>query len=178
MIEDNIEQIIERIAKSRAVISGALTSTIIVFSLTLTSFFGYQPKVPLTNAILGALCFSLFLSPLGGLAGSIGDKIRGVILGAEISAIVFCSLCFIVALMAEQTNTFPLLYLSLFCCAFTVMGALCGGIGAVFGRTCREFGGKRFWPQFSIAELMIFVFLIAILMSCLVTLRQILGKAS
>jgi magnesium-transporting ATPase (P-type) len=176
MVEDDTEQIIERKAKRRAVISGALTSMIIVFLLLLTSFFNTTPKVPLTHAILGALCFSLFLSPLGGLAGSIGDKFREVILGAGISAIVFCSLCFVVAMMAEQTNTFPLLYFSLFCCALAVMGALCGGVGAVFGRTCREHEGKRFWPQFYIVELMILVFLVAILMSCLVTLRQILGK--
>ncbi|MGD0516011.1 MAG: hypothetical protein ABSA26_00620 [Thermoguttaceae bacterium] len=178
MIEDNAEQKIERKARIRAVISGVLTSTIILFLLLLIPFFTIRHEEPLTAVFSSALFFSLFFSPLGGLAGSIGVNQRHVSSGAAISAIIFCTFGLFTATLFAQNSPVPELFISLFCCAFAVMGALCGGVGAMFGRTCREFEGKRFWPQFSIAELMTFVFLIAILLSCLVTLRQIIGKAS
>jgi hypothetical protein len=174
MIEDNAEQKLERKARRRAVFSGVLTSTIIVFLLLLISFFTHRNEKALTLAYTS---FLLFFSPLGGLAGSIGDNLRQVRWGAIISAIIFCAYGLMFASIFSRNNTVPLLFIPLFSCASAVIGALCGGIGAMFGRTCREFEGKKFWPQFSVAELMAFVFLVAVLMSCLVTLRQILGKA-
>jgi hypothetical protein len=178
MIEDDTEQKIERKAKRRAVISGALTSMFIVFLLIIIPFFSLLHDKPIITAFEGALCFLLFFSPLGALAGSIGGKMPDVTLGAGISAMIFGFVGFVISLMDVQISSMTFLFIPLFCCASAITGSLCGGVGAVFARTCREFKGERFWPQFSVAELMILVFLVAILMSCLVTLRQILGKSS
>jgi hypothetical protein len=167
---------IERKARRRAISSGFLTSTIIVFLFILVPFYKLHQDEPLSTAFSSVLYFSVFFSPLGGLAGGIGGYLRQVTLGAAISAIIFCSFGFYIASMPTKTSTIPLLYIPLFCCASGMMGALCGIVGAMFGQTCRKFEGKRLWPQFSIAELMAVVFLVAILMSCLVTLRQLLGK--
>jgi hypothetical protein len=176
MSEGHSQLQIEKKAKRRAVIGGALTCAIILFLLILVPFITMRREEPLTAVFISALFFSLFFSPLGGLAGSIGVNLRQVNSGAAISAIIFCSFGLFTASSFSQESTIPSLFITLFSCAFAVMGALCGGVGALFGRTCREYEGKRFWPQFSLAELMTFAFLIAILMSCLVTLRQILGK--
>ena len=175
MIEDNAEQKLERKARRRAVFSGALTSTIIVFFIISKIIFTKAGE-GINPPFFACLTLFVFFAPLGGLAGSIGVKMRQVTSGAAISAIIFSAYGLIFASSFTHTNTVPLLFIPLFCCASAVIGALCGGVGAMFGRTCRNFEGKRFWPQFSIAELMAVVFLVAILMSCLVTLRQLLGK--
>jgi len=175
MIEDNTDQNIERKATRRAVISGVLTSTIIVF-IIISKLIFTKAGESINPSFFACLTLFVFFSPLGGLAGSIGVQIRQVTSGAAISAIIFCAYGLIFASAFTHTHTVPLLLILLFSCASAVIGALCGGVGAMFGRTCREFEGKRFWPQFSIAELMAFVFLIAVLLSCLVTIRQILGK--
>jgi hypothetical protein len=173
MVEDDTEQKIERKAKRRAVVSGALTSMFIVFLIYIILFFTLRPVEPLITAFSSALCFSLFFSPFGGLAGKIGGRLRHVSLGAAINAFLFGYFGFIIGTLSTRDSTEHFVPL-LSCCASAVIGAVCGGIGAMFGRTCREFEGKRFWPQFTMAELMMLVFLIAIFMSCLVTLRQIL----
>jgi hypothetical protein len=171
------EQNIQRKASRRAVISGAVTSTIIAFFITFYVIHYTTTQQGTNNGFCRCLSvFVIFFSSLGGLAGSIGVKTRHITSGAVLSAIVFCIYGLIFASTFTQNNTVPLLFIPLFSCASAVIGAICGGIGNMFGRTCREFEGNRFWPQFSMAELMIFVFLIAVLMSCLVTLRQILGK--
>jgi hypothetical protein len=167
------DQQIERKASRRAVISGVSTSTIIAFSLLLITSFTYRNEKALT---LACTSFLLFSSPLGGLAGGIGDNLRQVRRGAIISATIFSAYGLIFASIYIRDHTEPLLFIPLFSCTSAAIGALCGGIGAMFGRTCREFEGKRFWPQFSIAELMAFVFLVAVLLSCLATLRQILVR--
>ena len=177
MIYNKDEQKIELKARRRAVISGAVTSTIIAFFIFFNLIHYTTTQKGINNSLYRCLAvFVIFFSSLGGLAGSIGVKTRHVTSGAVISAIVFCIYGLIFASTFTQNNTVPLLSIPLFSCASAVIGTICGGIGNMFGRTCREFEGKRFWPQFSIAELMAFVFLIAVLMSCIVTLQQILGK--
>jgi hypothetical protein len=177
MRDQELEEQIERKARRRAVFSGVVTSTIISCLIASELVFtkaGERTDPPFFK------CLSLFVfySPMGGLAGSIGDKTRQTISGAAISASVFLAYGLIFASAFTWNSIVPEWFIPVFSCASAVIGALCGGIGVMFGRTCREFEGKRFWPQFSIAELMAFVFLVAALMSCLVTLRQILGKPS
>ena len=177
MIHSKDEQNIERKASRRAVISGAVASTIIAFFITFNLIHYTTTQQGTNNSFCRSLAvFVIFFSSLGGLAGSIGVKTRHVTSGAVLSAIVFCIYGLIFVSTFTQNNTVPLRFIPLFSCASAVIGAICGGIGNMFGRTCREFEGKRFWPQFSMAELMALVFLIAVLLSCLATLRQILGK--
>ena len=169
MLEDKDEQNIERKARRRAVISGVLTSTFIVFSLALINYFRVKPDVSLANAFDGAVCISFLLTPLGGLAGSVGDRIRDTIIGAEITAVIFCFLCFIVDLMAKRTDTLVLSGFSSFSCVLVAICTVCGSVGAAFGRSCRKFRGERFWPQYSIAELMVLVTFVAIILNRVVT---------
>jgi hypothetical protein len=170
---------VEKKARKRTFVSAAVTSTAIILPLIILHLLTLKPKVPFITAYAGAVCFSIYISPLGALVGSIGSNRRQVPLGATMSAIVFCYAGFVFAAITINSINIniPRLYIPLICSISAVMGALCGGIAAMFGRTCRESQGKRFWPQFSMAELMMFVFLIAILISCLVSLRQIIGNA-
>jgi hypothetical protein len=178
MLDKNPETKLARRAKKKAVLFGALTGMLLSYLISLIPILRFRGEMPLAACFLSALGPSVIFTFLGGIAGSIGANLRNVTLGALISAMVFCSIgLFFASMMAHDSReTESLLYFLLFCCTFVMIGALCSGVGAIVERSHREFEGKRFWPQFTLAELMAAVFLIAVLLSCVVSLMQIATK--
>jgi hypothetical protein len=173
---DDAERKIERKANRRAFFSGALTIIILIHLLFLISYSIHKPEVPIRDAFVFILYLVFIISPIGGLIGSYANRTKNIISGTLKGAIVLFAFYISFTTVLTYRGMMPLLFIPLYSCGAAAIGALCGGIGAMFGRICRESEGKRFWPQFSVAELLTGMFLIAVLLSCIMTMKQILGR--
>ena len=176
---NNMDKIIVRKALKRAFVIGVATGFIVLFpSLSIFPLFNFPDKRYWFELVfLPTITNSVIFSGLGGMAGYLAASRPTVASGVLLSG-SYCSIFGLGAMgFAHNFEYHIALLIYLLCfCACAMVGVICGGVGAVFGRTCREFEGKRFWPQFTVAELMALVLFVAIFMSCIFSLRQILGK--
>jgi hypothetical protein len=172
------DTIISRKASRRAFISGMAMCFVVLLallSILLSTRFpnaSFWYEAVLLPAIIGSIMFSA----IGGIAGTLAASRPTVASGVLFSGL-YCSLFGLFALAyadKHEFQTYMMTYLLCFSACATI-GVICGGVGAVFARTCRETEGKRFWPQYSLAELMTVMVLFAVLLSCIVTLRNIIA---
>ncbi|MCC6125661.1 MAG: hypothetical protein IT426_11910 [Pirellulales bacterium] len=135
----------------------------------------FEPTM--VGAALGsALCVSFILAALGYFAGLEGARSKTVVRAFVKGAILFaCAMgvygILAIALIARNAvMPFALLIILNVSCLVVASGALISGMAAIVVRDYRQFGRTRFFPQFTLQELMIVTTLVGIILSTLSTM--------
>ncbi|MCC6127042.1 MAG: hypothetical protein IT426_18945 [Pirellulales bacterium] len=154
----------------RAFFAGAAVSCILVYGvLVFISFLLPERIVDLTlgNLVWGPVCPSLFFGFAGGIVGSIVADLpqpKHAALASGFLYGVVLGILFPILLMSAFPNSRQLLYFASACAS---LGAVVGGAVAIANRDRIDSGGIGRWPRFTLGEMLVGFFFMAVVFACL-----------
>jgi hypothetical protein len=164
---------------------GAIITFFVTMLFIRIIFHSLYPSRFYNSMLLGAnLSVSLLMASIGYIAGRMGGKNPMVVSAFQKGGAWFCFAAAIYVIPINiiiycETSTFEqrdrfygyfyfgvfLLFLS------TATGSLVFGAASIFARDYRQFGRMRGVPQFTMSEIMTVTFLIAVIISAIVSIR-------
>ncbi|MBN2578005.1 MAG: hypothetical protein JXB10_03360 [Pirellulales bacterium] len=151
---------------------------VIVFLITFIPSVGscsWDSRVAIQESV-GFLLLIFFVSLLTGLFGSLLGRFganqvkisKAFIMGGVISSLVPV-IGFLISAILDWDWLFVFLGLLVIFLCFSA-GSLISGIGAIIARDYRRFQRGRFFPQFTLMELLIVITLVAVMCSMIISL--------